>query len=76
MTERTITDQAGRTWTCTARAAGADDATTQQGRDVVLTCVSPSVPEPVDITVGWQWESMSENGLARLVSQASPVPRK
>jgi hypothetical protein len=28
------------------------------------------------VTVGWKWESMSDNGLARIVSLASPVPRR
>jgi hypothetical protein len=46
------------------------------GRDVALTCATPSVSEPVHIMVGWQWEGMSANGLARMISQASPVPRQ
>jgi hypothetical protein len=46
-----------------------------QGRDVVLSCATPSVDEPVSLKVGWNWESMAENGLARMVSQASPVAR-
>jgi hypothetical protein len=29
----------------------------------------------VSLKVGWNWESMAENGLARMVSQASPVAR-
>jgi hypothetical protein len=74
MADRTITDSAGRTWTC-APAPIADGAAARQGQDVVLTCATPSVAEPVEVTVGWQWESMSPNGLARLISQVSPVPR-
>jgi hypothetical protein len=27
------------------------------------------------VTVGWKWETMSNNGLARIISLASPVPR-
>ena len=76
MSARTITDSAGRTWTCVREetdAAGADGA---QGRDVVLVCQTPSVDEPVRITVGWQWERMAEGGLARLINQASPAPRR
>jgi len=75
MAERTVTDSAGRTWTCTAESTGADGATAQ-GRDVVLVCTSPDVEEPLHITVGWQWESMSAPGLARLITQASPVPKR
>lgn len=76
MTDRTVTDQAGREWTCTAATVGAPGDATAQGRDVVLSCATPSVSEPVSVTVGWQWERMSENGLARLISQTSPVPRR
>jgi hypothetical protein len=46
------------------------------GKDVELTCSTASVSEPVRLTVGWQWESMSANGLARMLAMASPVPRK
>ncbi|HYD55169.1 MAG TPA: hypothetical protein VEA99_21210 [Gemmatimonadaceae bacterium] len=74
MTDRTVTDSAGRTWTCTTELDGTDE--TSQGRDVVLACATPSVSEPVRLTVGWQWESMAATGLARLIAQASPVPRR
>ena len=74
MTERIIKDASGRTWTCTA-AETAGDGAMSQGRDVVLSCASPSVDEPVSVTVGWHWESMAENGLARMISQASPVAK-
>jgi hypothetical protein len=74
MADRTITDSAGRTWTCTTDAA--EGETAAQGRDVVLACVTPSVDEPVRITVGWQWERMAASGLARLITQASPAPRR
>jgi hypothetical protein len=42
---------------------------------VLLTCTTPSVSEPVRIRVGWQWESIAANGLARLINDESPVPR-
>jgi hypothetical protein len=74
MADRTITDSAGRTWTCTP-APIADGAAARQGQDVTLTCSTPAVAEPVEVTVGWQWETMAPNGLARLITQASPVPR-
>jgi len=47
----------------------------RMGKDVTLTCSTPSISEPVVLTVGWQWESISENGLARMIALASPVPR-
>ena len=76
MADRTVTDSAGRTWTC-APAHLADGAPEPGlGRDVVLACSTDSVAEPVRVTVGWQWEAMAANGLARVVSQASPVPRR
>ena len=75
MADRTVTDSAGREWTCAAAPTGAQGAVARQGRDVALTCATPSVSEPVHVTVGWQWEAMAANGLARIISLASPVPR-
>jgi hypothetical protein len=75
MTKRTVTDTARRTWTCTAPASAAA-AGTDHGRDVVLSCVTDSVTGPVKVTIGWQWEKMSDNGLARMIELASPVPRR
>ena len=76
MAERIVTDAAGRTWTCTPEHKSGDEAQVAgTGRDVTLTCTSPDVAEPVTVTVGWQWENMSPNGLARLISQVSPAPR-
>ena len=74
MASRTVTDSAGRTWTCetTAPALANDMA---MGKDIVLSCATPSVDEPVKLTVGWQWENMSESGLGRLLTKASPVPK-
>jgi hypothetical protein len=31
---------------------------------------TPSVPNPVRLTVGWQWLKMAEKGLARLIASA------
>lgn len=76
MADRTVTDSAGRTWTCVPTPTGAEGPAAGQGRDVVLHCSTPSVAEPVSITVGWQWEKMAPNGLARMISLASPVPRR
>ena len=76
MSARTITDSAGRTWTCESDTAEGEGTAPSQGRDVVLACTTPSVSEPVRITVGWQWEKMAEGGLARLIAQASPAPRR
>ena len=75
MKNRTITDDEDRTWVCTAQESG-HAAGTEQGRDVILSCTTESVAKPVRVTVGWQWEKMSNNGLARLIALASPVPRR
>lgn len=77
MANRTVTDSAGRTWTCATVSSDAEGtASHQQGRDVVLSCATPSISEPVRITVGWHWEAMAENGFARLLTDASPAPRR
>ncbi|MGZ8379869.1 MAG: hypothetical protein ACXWZS_02070 [Gemmatirosa sp.] len=76
MAERIVKDSNGREWTCTSADAAEGRADGSQGQDVMLSCSTSSVPEPVSVKVGWQWESMAENGLARIVSQASPVPKQ
>ena len=64
---RTVTDAEGRVWTCIPGGAGGE----KQGQDVVLTCTTPSIPQAVTITVGWQWERMAPTGLARLITAAA-----
>lgn len=76
MASRTVTDSAGRTWTCTSQATATEPSDAAQGRDVLLSCVTPAVADPVQLTVGWQWETMAAPGLARLLSQSSPPPRR
>jgi hypothetical protein len=46
------------------------------GKDVILSCSTPGLDEPARVTVGWKWEAMSANGLARIISLASPVARR
>jgi len=72
MGQRTVKDKNGRTWTCTTNTApqGVSDAA-PVGRDVKLVCTTPSVKEPVMVTVSWAWEKMAENGLARLIFAAA-----
>lgn len=62
--QRTVTDTEGRVWTCTVVRGGQE----RRGQDVVLTCTTPSIPETVTITVGWQWDKMAPKGLARLIT--------
>ena len=75
MANRTVTDVNGREWTCVPTVTAAPGTAEPAGKDVILTCTTPSVGAPVHLTVGWQWESMSPNGLARMLAAASPVPR-
>ena len=75
MTQRTVTDIAGRTWSCVPDASGAD-APEKMGRDVALSCTTESVKGPVAVSVGWEWQKMSDNGLARMIVGKSPVPKK
>ena len=76
MLERTVTDSAGRTWTCAPEPAGPEATAAAMGRDVVLNCATPSISAPVRVTVGWQWEGMAAPGLARVINQTSPAPRR
>lgn len=76
MAIRTVNDSAGRTWTCTSDDQAMERGDEAMGRDVVLSCVTESVSAPVQLTVGWQWERMASPGLARLLTQSSPIPRR
>ena len=76
MADRVIKDSAGRSWTCAAAPTGESGSGLGKGGDMMLTCGTPSVSAPVQLTVGWQWEKMSDNGLGRLIMEASPVPKK
>ena len=73
MSQRNVKDSAGRTWVCTPEATEASSE--KMGRDVAISCTTASVKGAVDLTVGWQWAKMSDNGLARLIVTESPVPK-
>ena len=83
MAQRTVTDGSGRTWVCdevggpgtSAPAAGGTEGR-REGIDVTISCTTPSVPDPVVLTVGWGWDRMADKGLARLISQAAPGARR
>jgi hypothetical protein len=64
--ERTIKDEDGRVWVLRPE----NRRTPAAGRDVVLLATTASVPEPVRLTVGWQWLKMAERGLARMIEAA------
>ena len=71
MNSRNVTDTGGRSWACRQD----DSAEVREGQDVSILCTTPSVHVPVRVTVGWQWMKMSDNGLARIITDLSPVPR-
>ncbi len=71
MAQRLVKDKQGRVWTCTTTTGPLTGPEGTAGRDVKLVCSTPSVPTPVAVTVGWGWEKMSENGLARLIVAAA-----
>jgi hypothetical protein len=76
MPSRNVKDSAGRTWAC--RQDDVDRslmATMQPGQDVSVLCTTATVSAPLRITIGWQWTTMADNGLARIIEQRSPVPR-
>ena len=72
MANRTVKDADDRVWTCVP----AGNSIAARGRDVVLHCTTPTVEEPVTVTVGWQWEKMNERGLARLIVSAMEEARR
>jgi hypothetical protein len=72
MNSRSVTDVNGRTWACRQ-----DDASVvKEGQDVSILCTTATVHVPVRMTVSWQWMKMADNGLARLIDNASPLPRR
>jgi hypothetical protein len=75
MTQRIVVDTEGRSWTCTSEPASADKSRIGLGGDFRLTCQAPDA-EPVNVTVGWQWESMSDKGLARIIADAARPARQ
>jgi hypothetical protein len=74
MNSRNVTDVDGRKWAC--RQDDADHVALKEGQDVSILCTTATVTVPVRLTVGWQWMKMADNGLARLIAAASPVPQK
>jgi hypothetical protein len=73
MANRNVKDAGGRVWAC--RQDNLTPGQESQGRDVSILCTTASVHVPIRLTVGWQWMQMADNGLARLITEASPVPR-
>ncbi len=73
VTTRSVTDASGRIWAC--RQDNLQPGISPEGRDVSILCTTASVTVPIRLTVGWQWGKMADNGLARMITEASPIPR-
>ena len=71
MHSRNVTDATGRVWACRQDNNEHYTVTQSAGRDVSILCTTPTVTVPLRLTVGWQWHTMAENGLARIISEAS-----
>jgi len=77
MFSRNVIDSGGRSWACRQDDASVLDRTVnKQGQDVSILCTTASVVVPVRLTVSWQWNKMADNGLARLITDRSPVPKR
>lgn len=74
MASRSVKDTDGRVWAC--RSDDLEHGKGAEGRDISILCTTASVTVPVRLTVGWQWLTISDNGLARIITDVSPVPRK
>jgi hypothetical protein len=72
---RNVTDTGNRQWACTQDEVASGTAVIE-GQDVGVTCTTPSIAAPLHLKLGWQWATISDNGLARMITLASPVPRK
>jgi hypothetical protein len=75
MTQRTVKDDSGRIWTCRTVGAPtkAGETARPMGLDVKLSCSTETVASPVSVTVGWGWEKIADNGLARMIVLAAPA---
>lgn len=74
MNSRSVVDAGGRTWSC--QQDGSNQQPLKEGQDVSIVCTTTSVKSPIRLTVGWRWSTMADNGLARLIADASPAPKK
>ena len=66
MASRRVTDTQGRVWDCNSESAEAP------GRDVNLVCTTAGLRAPLRLKVSWQWSTIAEKGLARMIAAAAP----
>lgn len=65
MASRRVTDEQGRVWDCNPETAAAP------GGDVNLVCTTVG-RAPLRLKVSWQWATIAEKGLARMIAAAAP----
>ena len=65
MASRRVTDEEGRVWECQAETEAAP------GCDVNLVCTTAGLRAPLRLKVSWQWETIAEKGLARMIAAAA-----
>ena len=66
MSSRRVTDEEGRVWECRPETEEAP------GCDVNLVCTTAGVRAPLRVKVSWQWATIAEKGLARMIAAAAP----
>jgi hypothetical protein len=66
MSSRKVTDEEGRVWECKPEAAATP------GGDVNLICTTAGLASPLRLKVSWQWATIAERGLARMIAAAAP----
>ena len=66
MSSRRVTDEEGRVWECRPETEEAP------GCDVDLVCTTAGLSAPLRLKVSWQWATIAEKGLARMITAAAP----
>jgi hypothetical protein len=66
MSSRKVTDEEGRVWECRPETEEVP------GCDVDLVCTTAGLRAPVRLKVSWQWATIAEKGLARMITAAAP----
>jgi hypothetical protein len=65
MSSRRVTDEEGRVWECRPETEEAP------GCDVSLVCTTAGLA-PLRLKVSWQWATIAEKGLARMITAVAP----
>src|SRR5215813_18089 len=66
MSSRRVTDEDGRVWECKSETEEAP------GCDLNIVCTTAGLQAPLRLKVSWQWSTIAEKGLARMIVAAAP----